>query len=79
MLIAMVSGRIVWGAVQAVLLGMGGNAFTFQMFIGGALLNAIPGIILQLTLIPAVMVALDRTKLVPFRRAQKQQPELAAN
>ena len=79
MLTAMVVGRIVWGAVQALLLGLGGNAFTFKMFISGALLNAIPGIILQLVLIPMIMVALDRTKLVPFRRAKKKQPELEAN
>lgn len=76
MLIAMVAGRIVWGAVQAVLLGVGGNAFTFQAFLGGALLNAIPGIVLQLVLVPAVMVALDRAKLVPFRHVSKQGSEL---
>ena len=67
------------GRVQATLLGLGGKAFAFQAFIGGALLNAIPGIILQLILIPAVMVALGRAKLVLFRRTQKRQSELAAN
>lgn len=77
MLISMIAGRVVWGIVQAALLGLGRNRFTFQAFIGGALLNAIPGIALQLVLIPAVMVALDRTKLVPFRKAQNQQPEAA--
>ena len=41
------------------------------MFISGAFLNAIPGIILQLVLIPAIMVALDRAKLVPFRRSEE--------
>lgn len=72
LLAAMVSGRIVWGIVQMVLLGIGGSAFTFQAFIGGALLNAVPGIILQLILVPAVMVALNRTKLVPFRKMPEQ-------
>ena len=33
-----------------------------------SLLNAIPGIILQLVFIPAVMVALDRTGMVRFHR-----------
>lgn len=79
MLLAMIAGRIVWGAVQTLLLGLGGNAFTFQAFIGGALMNAVPGIILQLILIPTIMVALDRTKLVPFQHIQKRQTELAAN
>lgn len=79
MLIAMVAGRIIWGMIQAILLGFGGSGFTLQAFMGGALLNAIPGIILQLVLIPTMMVALDRTKLVPFRHAQKQNPELVGN
>ena len=68
LIIAMIAGRVVWGIAQAVLLGLSGNAFTMQAFVAGAFLNAIPGIILQLILIPAVMVALDRAKLVPFRR-----------
>lgn len=67
---AMLAGRIVWGAVQIVLLGISGSSFTWQMFIAGALLNAVPGIIVQLILIPAIMVALNRTGLVMFRREQ---------
>ncbi len=78
LLTAMVVGRMAWGLIQVVLLRIGGNVFTFQAFIGGALLNAIPGIILQLVLVPAIMVALDRTKLVPFKRAKKQALQLAA-
>ena len=68
MIFAMVAGRVVWGFVQILLLGISGNSFTWQMFIAGAFLNAIPGIILQLILIPAVMVALNRTSLVQFVR-----------
>lgn len=68
MIFAMVAGRVVWGFVQILLLGISGNRFTWQMFIAGAFLNAIPGIILQLILIPAVMVALNRTGLVQFVR-----------
>lgn len=78
-LIAMVAGRVVWGIVQALLMGVAGNTFTFQAFLAGALLNAIPGIILQLIVIPAVMVALDRTRLVPFRQGKEQHPELSGN
>ena len=35
-------------------------------FIAGAFTNAVPGIILQLVLIPAAMVVLDRTGALPF-------------
>ncbi len=66
MLLAMLLGRIVWGFLQVLLLGIGGNGFTWQMFMAGAFFNAVPGIILQLILIPAVMIALNRTGLVQF-------------
>ncbi|MCI2057517.1 MAG: ECF transporter S component [Oscillibacter sp.] len=66
---AMVAGRVVWGAVRVLLTGVAGEAFTWQMFMAGAFLNAIPGIVLQLIFIPAVMVALDRTGMVHFRHA----------
>ncbi len=68
MLLSMLAGRVVWGIAQAVILGVGGTSFTIQMFITGAFLNAIPGIILQLILIPAIMIALNRTGLVPFSK-----------
>lgn len=68
MIIAMIGGRIVWGVVRVLLTGVAGEAFTWKMFMAGAFISAIPGIILQLVLIPAVMIALDRTGLVRFTR-----------
>lgn len=80
LLTAMAAGRIVWGIAQTILLGISGSAFSFQAFISGALLNAVPGIILQLILVPAVLVALNRTKLVPFKHAHDENPaEIAGN
>ena len=73
---AMVAGRLVWGCAMLLLLGLGGSAFTAEAFLAGAVLNAVPGIVLQLVLIPAVMVLLDRTKLVCFVRPAPS-PELA--
>ena len=72
MLISMISGRVVWGIVQAILLGIGKNVFTFKMFVAGAFLNAVPGIIIQLVLIPAIMVALRKAKLIPFHKSSKK-------
>ncbi len=72
MLIAMLAGRIVWGAAEVVLLGVSGSTFTWQAFMAGAILNAIPGIIIQLTLIPALMVALNKTGLVKFKRVRAE-------
>ncbi|MGN0150437.1 MAG: ECF transporter S component [Clostridia bacterium] len=76
MIIAMLSGRVVWGIAQVLLLGLGDNGFTVHAFVSGAFLNAIPGIILQLILIPSIMVLLNRAKLVPFLNS-KQMKEKA--
>lgn len=64
LLTAMAAGRLVWGVAEVVLLGLGGKAFTAQAFLAGALLNAVPGIIVQLVLIPAVMAALQKAGAV---------------
>ena len=65
---SMVAGRIVWGSVQLVLLGIGGNPFTWEAFWAGAVLKAIPGIVMLLIVVPAVMLTLDSQKLIRFRR-----------
>lgn len=74
---AMVGGRIVWGVVRVLLTGVAGSAFTWQMFMAGAFLNAIPGIVLQLVFIPVLMVALDRTGMVRFSRNRPAPAERA--
>lgn len=71
LVIAMVAGRIVWGIIQFVLLGIKGTAFTFEAFMVGAIVNAVPGIIIQLIVIPVIMVALNKAKLVPLKKHKK--------
>lgn len=68
LLTAMVCGRVVWGLVMVFISGATGDVFTWQAFITGSVLNAIPGIILQLILIPSVMLGLGKTGLVHFYR-----------
>ena len=58
---AMVVGRVVWGLVSIVLYGINQTAFTWQIFMGGAVLNAIPGIILQLVIVPVIIIALEKS------------------
>lgn len=62
LLIAMVSGRIVWGVVRMTIAGISGNAFTWKLFLAGALTQAIPGIILQLVLIPILVIAMRKVR-----------------
>ena len=64
----MLCGRCVWGIARIFLTGISNNTFTLSYFLSGAFFNAIPGIILQLILIPAIMVALDKAKLVKFEK-----------
>ncbi len=66
LIIAMVLGRVVWGVVQMILLGISGSQFTYQMFMAGAFLNAVPGIIFQLAFIPIFMLYMHKTGLVKF-------------
>ena len=57
---AMIAGRVVWGIAKAVLLGLGGKAFTFAAFIAGGFVDAFPGIIIQLILIPIIMKIVEK-------------------
>lgn len=64
---AMVIGRIIKCIVQFFVLGFTDEGFVFAAYIAGAFTNAIPGIILQLILIPAIMLVLDKTHLISFK------------
>jgi len=60
LILAMLGGRAVWGAASAVLYGAAGQRFSWQLFMSGAFINAVPGIILQLILIPALVIVLEK-------------------
>lgn len=62
LILAMIGGRIVWGIVSLLIYGIRGNAFTFAIFLNGAFINAIPGIIIQIVLIPVIVIALQKQK-----------------
>lgn len=60
LLSAMILGRLVRGAVQWLLLGVFGNGYSFAAFWAGGVTEAIPGIILQLILIPPLMTLIRK-------------------
>ena len=62
---AMAGGRVVWGLVRAMLTLAGNSSFSFALFIADGFLNAIPGILLQLVAIPAIVMSLQRARLFP--------------
>ena len=69
---AMLLGRAAWGGAQMLFLDLKGTTFTWQAFMAGAFVNALPGIILQLVLIPAIMMLLNATGALRFRGKGEQ-------
>ena len=59
----MLAGRVVWGIVMVVLMGLNGSAFTWAAFMAGAFVNAVPGIIVHIILIPIIVLALRKAGL----------------
>ena len=63
LLVSMISGRLVWGAVKYILTGLSGSSFGISAFFAGAITTAIPGIILQILIIPVIIMLLKKAKL----------------
>ena len=63
LVIAMIAGRIVLGAAHVILAGLSGSVYTWSAFLAGAVTDAVPGIVLQLVLIPLVVMAMERAGL----------------
>lgn len=63
LLIAMLVGRVIWGVAMFICMGLNGGGFTFAAFIAGAFTNAIPGIVIQIILIPILVAVLDNKKI----------------
>ncbi len=61
---AMVAGRVVWGIVRFIMMLDGESTFSFALFLSGAFTTAFPGIILQLLIIPPIVYALQKGKLI---------------
>jgi len=57
---AMLAGRAVWAVARVFLLGLADVEFSFELFLAGAFINAIPGIIVQIVLIPILILSLQK-------------------
>jgi len=64
LVIAMIAGRIIWGVVSMILYGAMGNSFTLALFMAEAFINAVPGIVIQLILIPIIVSALKKSNTI---------------
>ena len=61
---SMVLGRLVWGVMMYICMGIRGGSFTLSAFLSGAIINAVPGIILQIILVPLLVMVLDNPKIL---------------
>lgn len=64
LILSMLIGRIIWGGVSFILFSLSGSAFTWKIFMTAAVINTIPGIILQIVIIPLIVIALQRANLM---------------
>lgn len=64
LLISMIGGRIVWGIAEFIFVKIQGAEFTVSAFVAGALTYAIPGIIIQILLVPVLVFAFENAKLI---------------
>jgi thiamine transporter ThiT len=57
---AMLIGRLVWGVIMFCCMGFDASKLGFSAFLAGAVLNAVPGIIVQIVLIPVLVITLGK-------------------
>ena len=65
---SMIVGRIVWGIASLLLYSFMGDAFTFALFIKGAFVDSVVGIVLHLIIVPAIVYVLKKSKLLLIDR-----------
>ena len=62
---AMLLGRVVSGAAKALIFSAG--SYSMASWVAGSFVTALPGIIIQLALLPGIVYALMRARLIPQR------------
>ena len=61
LLAAMLGGRVVYGIVNALIFRAG--SYSLQLWLTGAFVTALPGIVIQLVVLPPIVMALRKAKL----------------
>ena len=65
LILSMLAGRVMLGLAKFVGMHFLNINFSFQIFLSEAFVTAIPGIICHIVLVPAIVIALQKTKLMP--------------
>ena len=64
LVISMLIGRCIWGLASLALFRLAGSEFSFSLFFAGAFANAVPGIIIQLIIVPLLVRLAHKTKTI---------------
>lgn len=71
LILSMLGGRLVWGMVSFVLFGISGTPFNWGIFLTSAVWSALPGIIVQIVLIPFVIIGLQKNRFLQKKDSKK--------
>ena len=72
--VAMVFGRIVGGLAQWLVISImgSGQVFTVAIWVTSYIVGTLPGIVAHLVLLPALVMILEKAKVIPVRYAKEQ-------
>ena len=72
--VAMVFGRIVGGLAQWLVISImgSGQVFTVAIWVTSYIVGTLPGIVAHLVLLPALVMILEKAKVIPLRYAKEQ-------
>ena len=65
LVVAMIAGRIVSGIAKALIFSAG--SYSMAAWVTGSFVTSLPGIVIQLALIPTIVFALEKARLIPER------------
>lgn len=63
LILAMLSGRVIYGLLQTALFLTGGSEYSFAIFFTTLFVKGLPGIIIQLIIIPPLVIVLQKAGL----------------
>lgn len=67
LIVAMIAGRIVAGTLSALIFLSSGTAYSMSVWAASYFIASLPGIIIHLILIPGIILALEKSRLIPVR------------
>ena len=72
LLSAMIAGRVLAGVMSALIfLGSGVN-YSMSLWAASYFITSLPGIIIHLTILPGIIFALEKSRLIPVRYPEKR-------